>query len=101
MEETALLHLPAGMRLDQLQITEQGMMIGVRATAPTSCCPLCLEVSSSIHCHSYRTLRDVPCAGRPVQLRLTVRKFSCRNPECSRHPSFPNGSQTLSSLSPE
>jgi transposase len=29
-------------------------------------------------------LRDVPCAGCRVQLFLTVRKFSCRNPYCSR-----------------
>ena len=84
MEETALLHLPEGMRLDQIQITEHGLLIEVRATSPSSCCPLCFEVSSSIHCHYSRTLRDVPCAGRQVQLRLTVRKFSCRNPYCKR-----------------
>ena len=84
MDQTALLHLPEGMRLDQIQITEHGLLIEVRATSPTSCCPLCLEVSSSIHCHYSRTLRDVPCAGRQVQLRLTVRKFSCRNPYCKR-----------------
>ena len=41
MEETALLHLPEGMRLDQIQITEHGLLIEVRATSPTSCCPLC------------------------------------------------------------
>ena len=84
MEGSALLNLPEGMRLDQIQITEQGLLIEVRATSSSSCCPLCLVVSSSIHCHYSRTLRDVPCAGRQVQLRLTVRKFSCRNPYCNR-----------------
>lgn len=84
MEGSVLLNLPEGMRLDQIQITEQGLLIEVRATSPTSCCPVCFEVSSSIHCHYSRTLRDVPCAGRQVQLRLTVRKFSCRNPYCKR-----------------
>jgi len=29
-------------------------------------------------------VRDVPCAGRRVQLFLTVRKFYCRNPYCER-----------------
>src|SRR5260221_7984654 len=84
MEGTALLQLPEGMRLDQIQITENGLVIEVVATSPTACCPLCSELSSSIHCHYRRTLRDAPCAGRRVQLFLTVRKFSCRNPYCSR-----------------
>jgi transposase len=84
MEGTLLFQLPEGMRLDQIQITEQGLLIEVVATSPTSRCPLCSEVSSSIHCHYQRTLRDVPCAGRQVQLRLRVRKFSCRNPLCER-----------------
>ncbi len=69
---------------DQIQITENGLVIEVVATSPTSCCPLCSEPSSSIHCHYRRTLRDVSCAGRRVQLVLTVRKFSCRNPYCER-----------------
>lgn len=84
MEGTALLQLPEGMRLEQIQITENGLVIEVIATHPSSCCPLCSEPSTSIHCHYHRTLRDVPCAGRRVQLFLTVRKFSCRNSYCPR-----------------
>jgi transposase len=84
MEGTALLQLPEGMQVDQIQITENGLVIEVVATAPTSCCPLCSEPSSSVHCHYHRTLRDVPCAGRHVQLVLTVRKFSCHNRYCER-----------------
>ena len=84
MEGTTLLHLPEGMQLDQIQITEQGLLSEIRAISPTASCPLCTQVSSSIHCHYCRTLRDAPCAGRQVQLRLTVRKFSCRNPQCPR-----------------
>src|SRR2546422_9802913 len=84
MEGTTLLHLPEGMQLDQIQITEQGLLSEIRAISPTASCPLSTQVSSSIHCHYCRTLRDAPCAGRQVQLRLTVRKFSCRNPQCPR-----------------
>lgn len=84
MEGTALLQLPEGMLVDQIHITENGLMIEVVATSPTSYCPLCSEPSSSIHCHYRRTLRDAPCTGRRVQLFLTVRKFSCRNPYCER-----------------
>jgi transposase len=84
MEGTALFSLPEGMLADEIQITENGLAVEVRATSSTSCCPLCSERSSSIHCHYRRVLRDVPCAGRRVQLFLTIRKFSCRNPLCQR-----------------
>jgi transposase len=84
MEGTCLLSLPEGIQIEQIQIIENGLVIEVAATTPTSCCPLCSEPSSSIHCHYRRILRDAPCAGRRVQLLLTVRKFSCRNPYCER-----------------
>ena len=32
----------------------------------------------------FRHPRDLPCAGRPIRLVLTVRKFFCRNPHCCR-----------------
>jgi hypothetical protein len=84
MEEARLLSLPEGIQVHQIQMTEQGLLIEAEATASTASCPLCGEASSSVHCHYQRTLRDVPCAGSPAQLRLTVRKFSCRNPLCER-----------------
>ena len=84
MEKTPLLPLPEGMLIDEIQITENGLVIAVVATHPTSCCPLCSDLSSSIQSHYRRVLRDVPCAGRRVQLFLTVRKFYCRNPLCQR-----------------
>jgi transposase len=82
--EGMLLQLPEEMQIEQIQITENGLVIEVAATTSTSCCPVCSQASSSVHCHYRRILRDVPCAGRPVQLRLTVRKFTCRNPCCPR-----------------
>ncbi len=84
MEETSLLCLPEGMRIDQITLTENGLLIEIAATSATSCCPSCSQPSSSIHCHYRRTLRDAPCAGRRVQLVLTVRKFTCRNSYCER-----------------
>src|SRR2546421_3507202 len=84
MERTPLLPLPEGMLIDEIQITDNGLLITVVATHPTSCCPLCSEMSDSIQSHYRRVLRDAPCAGRPVQLVLTVRKFSCRNLYCPR-----------------
>ncbi len=84
MEGTSLLALPEGMQIDQIQITEDGLIIAGTATHPASCCPLCSQLSLSIHSHYRRVLRDAPCAGRRVQLFLTMRKFYCRNPLCER-----------------
>lgn len=84
MEEASLLSLPEGMRVEYIQITEHGLVIEVEASHPTSCCPLCVQTSDSIKTHYRRVLRDAPCAGRQVQLVLTVRKFYCRNPSCSQ-----------------
>jgi transposase len=84
MEGTSLFSLPEGMLVEQIQITKDSIVVEVVATSLTSRCPLCSEASESIHCHYRRVLRDVPCAGRRVQLFLTVRKFSCRNPLCPR-----------------
>src|SRR5690242_10457946 len=84
MKETSLLGLPEGIAVDQIHLTDTGFLIELVATAPTACCPVCSEPSSSIHCHYRRTLRDAPCAGRRVQFVLTVRKFSCRNRYCER-----------------
>lgn len=84
MERNPLLPLSDGMLIEQIQIMEAGLLIAVVATHPTSCCPLCSSLSSSIHSTYSRTLQDAPCAGRQIQLLLTMRKFFCRNPLCSR-----------------
>ena len=84
MERTPLLPLPEGMLIDQIEITKDGLAITAVATHPTSCCPLCSVVSSSIQSHYHRRVRDAPCAGQRVQLLLKVRKFYCRNPCCER-----------------
>src|SRR5438105_15821468 len=68
MKEAALLALSEGMEIDQIQITETGLVVSVISTSPQSCCPLCSEPSSDIHSHYHRTLKDAPCVGRQLQL---------------------------------
>jgi transposase len=84
MKEAALLALPEGMEIDQIHITQTGLVVEVASTTPSSRCPLCLEPSSHIHSYYHRTLKDAPCVGRQLQLALTVRKFLCQNADCSR-----------------
>ncbi len=84
MDATLLFRLPEGMLIEDIQATETSLSLTVRATHPTSCCPLCRHSSSSIHSHYQRTLRDASCLGRQMQLSLTVRRFYCRNRVCER-----------------
>jgi transposase len=84
MKDAALLALPEGMEIDQIHITQTGLVVEVASTTPSSCCPLCSQPSSHIHSYYHRMLKDAPCVGRQLQLSLTVRKFLCRNPDCSR-----------------
>ncbi len=37
-----------------------------------------------MHSSYERRISDLPCAGQPVRLRLSARKFFCHNPHCSR-----------------
>src|SRR5438552_14119493 len=84
MKEAALLSLPEGMEIDQIHITETGLVVSVISTHPQPCCPLCSQPSSHVHSRYHRTLKDAPCVGRQLQLSLTVRKFFCCNPDCWR-----------------
>ena len=84
MDATQLFPLPEGMLIEEVQATETSLSLIVRATHPTSCCPLCAGVSFSIHSHYQRTLSDASCAGRQVRLIMTVRRFYCRNRLCER-----------------
>src|SRR5713226_6052410 len=70
MKEAALLAFSEGIEIDQIQITEAGLVVSVIATHPQSCCPLCLQPSSHINSHCHRTLKDAPCVGRQLQLSL-------------------------------
>jgi transposase len=84
MEGTSLLSLPDGMLIEDIQITEHGLVIEVVMTHPTSCCPRCAQPSDALKSHYRRVLREAPCARRQVQLILTVRKIYCQNPYCAR-----------------
>src|ERR1700730_12764160 len=84
MERSPLLPLPEGLCIIHIQEEATTLTISVASICPYSCCPLCTHASSAVHSHYHRTVRDVPCGGRKIVLQLAVRKFFCRNPDCSR-----------------
>ncbi|HLH60860.1 MAG TPA: ISL3 family transposase [Ktedonobacteraceae bacterium] len=84
MERSPFLPLPEGMVIGQVEITQTQLTVEVISTPPCACCPGCGNPSDSVHCQYQRTVHDVPCGGRKVMLRLSVRKFVCRTATCPR-----------------
>jgi len=84
MPTTPLFPLPEGLEFTSISETSEELLVRVTSHRQTSCCPTCSTPSSAIHSYYRRKPRDLPCVGRPIRLVLTVRKFFCRNPHCSR-----------------
>ncbi len=84
MERSPFLPLPDGMVIGQVEITPTQLMVEVISTEPSALCPVCGTLSDAVHCQYRRTVRNVPCGGRSVVLRLGVRKFFCRTATCQR-----------------
>jgi transposase len=84
MERSPFLPLPDGMVIGQVELTPTQLTVEVISTQPCAHCPGCGTPSDTVHWKSQRTVRDVPCGGRNVVLRLKVRKFFCRVSTCPR-----------------
>ena len=84
MPTTPLFPLPEGLEMTSLSETSEEVLLRVSSHRPSSLCPHCSTPSFAIHSSYRRHPRDLPCTGRPIRLLLTVRKFFCHNPDCSR-----------------
>ena len=84
MSTTPLFPLPDGLEITSISETPEEVLVRVTSYRSTSPCPLCGVPSSAIHSYYRRKPRDLPCAGRPIRLLLTVKKFFCREPSCPR-----------------
>jgi transposase len=84
MSSSPLFPLPDGLEIASVSDTPDEVLVSVTSQRSSSRCPQCSTPSSAIHSSYQRHPRDLPCIGRPIRLLLTVRKFFCRNPDCSR-----------------
>jgi transposase len=76
--------IPEGLFITGLDRTENSLTIQVRTFGTRARCPLCHQSSTRLQGRYHRTLVDLPWADHPVYLQVTVRKFYCTNPSCSR-----------------
>jgi transposase len=62
-----------------------GAIVVVASGRSQECrCPHCGTVSRRVHSRYPRMLVDLPCAGRRLELHLTVRRFVCSAGTCRR-----------------
>jgi transposase len=80
----ALLPASVVVSVDAVVLDGASVTLLLRTTSAAACCPGCSRPSHHVHSPYARTIRDLPYQGRPTTLRLTARKFFCRNPDCSR-----------------
>jgi hypothetical protein len=72
------------LRLQRLEIREDRLDLFATTAAATAECPICGRVSERVHSSYTRTVSDLPWHGRPVILRLRIRRFFCEYDGCRR-----------------
>ena len=75
---------PAGLVVDRHEIGEAEITVHAHSASLTSHCPACGLASCSVHSRYGRSLGDLPAHGRRLRIRLSARRFRCRNAACER-----------------
>jgi transposase len=73
-----------GVQIDRVERTAAGLLIWGRVAGAAAACWACGTKASRVHSRYQRSLGDVAAAGRPVTIRLTVRRFFCPNGACAK-----------------
>ncbi len=69
--------------IDCIDRADDAVVIAAHPRARGSRCRRCGRVSRRVHSRYRRRLGDLPVAGRPVAVWLTVRRFFCDHVDCS------------------
>ena len=76
-------HLTA-LHLDRVEVGDHQIALVLSSRRCVARCPECQCRSHRVHSYYVRTLSDVPVATVAVCLRVTARRFYCRNAACPR-----------------
>lgn len=71
-------------RVERVEVLAEGTSVLVSDACSWRSCPDCGIPSRRVHSRYGRQLDDRPIAGRPVLVRLIVRRFFCDGPTCLR-----------------
>lgn len=73
-----------GLTIRRIRMDADHMVVEAEGTAERVACPGCGEPSAQLHDRYHRRPMDLPWRGCRVALDLTVQRFRCANPVCSR-----------------
>lgn len=76
--------VPASFTVSLVRLDGPTVLLEVQGAAALGHCPACGSASDHVHDRYTRRPLDLPWRGRIVRLRVTVRRFRCVNPTCSR-----------------
>jgi len=74
--------IPSELVADGVREDADTIVVTAHAVSPSGCCPRCGTASFRVHSRYIRTVSDLPCCGRPVEWRLTARRFVCTASHC-------------------
>ena len=75
---------PLETRVDHCLLETFSITVYLQSIAASASCPICDTKSVHVHSRYRRTLGDLPCFGKTVRLAIAVRRFFCKQPQCSR-----------------
>jgi transposase len=85
MEQTTLVPNSGEAVLESVKVEGHGLLLMMlRASGEESFCPRCRRLSTRVHSHYHRKLRDLPWEGMPVRIQLHVRRFFCDTEGCGQ-----------------
>jgi transposase len=79
-----LYSLPSDFTLTDAFLSPDLVVLALASSSVAADCPSCGQPSQRVHSRYRRTLADLPACGRRVILRITARRFFCRQPGCAR-----------------
>ena len=74
--------IPPELKVDAVTDGVDTITITARAALPGRAWPRCGTASSHIHRRYRRSISDLPCSGRRVELRVIARRFVCTVSHC-------------------
>lgn len=72
--------IPAELNVDAVHDAADAIIVAAYGRSQDCRCPHCGTASRRVHSRYPRTIADLPCAGRRIELHLTVRRFVCSPP---------------------
>jgi len=82
MRVTSFLPHLKSIKVESVTVADHGVILRAATTRKRGQCPLCQRWSKRMHSRYWRVIADQPWAGRPVAIRLRVRRFFCFNRQC-------------------